>query len=294
MISDSDILAARILIVDDQEDNARLLDETLSAAGYSAVDATRDLSKVCALHRKNLYDLILLDLLTTGMDGFAALNQLKSIEPASGVPVLVVTDQTAHKVRALQSGARDFIDRPFNSIEMKARIRNLLEVRLLHRQLERSNERLERTVLERTAELRASKERFQRFTELSSDWYWEQDVTGRQTRVYGSGPEFLGLGEQEESTESGEALIWDRAEWDELRANISARRPFLDLICIRTDPKGLKRCFRISGEPFFEPSGAYAGYRGIGAEVSEQRPDCVGHVPADPESSASLPKKVPT
>lgn len=270
MIKDCDILAARILIVDDQEANVRLLEEMLGTAGYSALDSTRDLSKVCELHRKHSYDLILLDLLTTGMDGFAVLDQLKSIEPTRGVPVLVVTAEPAHKLRALQSGARDFIGRPFDLVEMKARIRNLLEVRLLHRQLERHNELLERAVLERTAELRASEDRFQRFTELSSDWYWEQDAAGHQTRVSGPEPELLGLGGQEDSTESGDGSGWNRSERDELRANISARRPFLDLICSRTDRDGSKRCFRISGEPFFGPSGAYAGYRGIGVEVAHQ------------------------
>ena len=113
-----------------------------------------------------------------GMDGFAVLEALRAIEAERYVPVLVITAQPGHKLRALQAGAKDFISKPIDLVEAKARIHNMLEVRLLYRQIANHNLVLEQTVAERTAELRVSEERFHRLTELSSDWYWEQDANG--------------------------------------------------------------------------------------------------------------------
>ena len=86
-------------------------------------------------------------------------------------------------LRALQAGAKDFISKPFDLVEVKTRIHNMLEVRLLYRKLKDYNQVLEARVQERTAELRESEARFRRLTELSSDWYWEQDAQHRFTRI---------------------------------------------------------------------------------------------------------------
>jgi CheY-like chemotaxis protein len=127
MISAADILRGRILIVDDLAANVRLLEEMLRGAGYLNVDSTMDPREVCALHRQNHYDLILLDLLMPGMDGFAVLEALKAIEAERYVPVLVITAQPGHKLRALQAGAKDFISKPIDLVEARARIHNMLE-----------------------------------------------------------------------------------------------------------------------------------------------------------------------
>jgi DNA-binding NtrC family response regulator len=152
-VSTADILNASILIVDDQEANVRLLEQMLSSAGYSCVTSTRDPHAVCALHRDNHYDLILLDLQMPGMDGFQVMEGLKAIETDSYVPVLVITAQPGHKLRALEAGAKDFISKPFDLVEVKTRIHNMLEVRLLYKKIENYNKVLEQTVRERTGEL---------------------------------------------------------------------------------------------------------------------------------------------
>jgi formate hydrogenlyase transcriptional activator len=149
----SDILSASILIVDDLEANVRLLEQMLGSAGYECVTSTRDPHAVCALHRDNHYDLILLDLQMPGMDGFQVMEGLKAIEADSYVPVLVITAQTGHKLRALEAGAKDFISKPFDLAEVKTRIHNMLEVRLLYKKIENYNKALEQTVQERTREL---------------------------------------------------------------------------------------------------------------------------------------------
>src|SRR5450830_1256159 len=104
MISSSDILHAKVLIVDDQEANVQLLEQMLGEAGYQCMTSTMDPHVVCALHRDNHYDLILLDLQMPGMDGFQVMEGLKEIETDGYLPVLAVTSERAHKLRALQCG----------------------------------------------------------------------------------------------------------------------------------------------------------------------------------------------
>jgi len=133
MLSNADILNAGILIVDDLEANVQLLDQMLRGAGYACITSTRDPRAVCALHRDNNYDLILLDLRMPGMDGFQVMESLKEIETDGYLPVLAVTAQPAHKLRALQSGAKDFVSKPFDLAEVLMRVHNMLEVRLLHK-----------------------------------------------------------------------------------------------------------------------------------------------------------------
>ncbi len=147
MVSTADILNASILIVDDQEANVRLLEQILSSAGYARITSTRDPHAVCALHRDNRYDLILLDLQMPGMDGFQVLEGLKEIETDGYLPVLVITAQPGHKLQALQAGAKDFISKPFNLMEAKTHIYNMLEVRLLYKQLEHYSRALESLAL---------------------------------------------------------------------------------------------------------------------------------------------------
>ena len=142
MIGTADILNASILIVDDQEANVQLLEQMLGNAGYRCMTSTTDPHAVSALHRDNRYDLILLDLQMPGMDGFQVMEGLKEIETDGYLPILVITAQPGHRLRALASGAKDFISKPFDLMEAKTRIHNMLEVRLLYKQLEHSNRAL--------------------------------------------------------------------------------------------------------------------------------------------------------
>ena len=132
MITSSDILHGKILIVDDQKANVALLEQMLRSAGYVSVASTMNPGKVCELHLVNRYDLILLDLQMPGMDGFQVMENLKEIETGGYLPVLVITAQPEHKLRALKAGARDFVSKPFDLAEVLIRVHNMLEVRLLH------------------------------------------------------------------------------------------------------------------------------------------------------------------
>lgn len=266
----ADILNASLLIVDDQQANVALLDQMLRDAGYGRVDSTMDPQQVCALHRKNSYDLILLDLQMPGMDGFQVMEALKTNDKDGYLPVLVITAQPGHKLRALQAGARDFVSKPFDLLEVKTRIRNMLEVRLLYKRLANYNEELERLVQERTAELRESEARYRSLTELALDWYWEQDENGRFTKVSGPVLDMLGMrvdtlaGDSNSESSTG----WNEAERSVLQATIAARQPFLDFVFSRVNADGSKQRFHVSGEPMFNQSCRFIGYRGIGVELT--------------------------
>ncbi|HEX5364880.1 MAG TPA: response regulator [Gallionella sp.] len=271
MICEQEILNAKILIVDDQQANVTLLEQMLQDADYRNVSSTMDPYTVCALHRDQHYDLILLDLVMPGMDGFEVLECLKEIEAEDYLPVLVVTAQPSHKLHALEAGAKDFIAKPFDLIEVKTRIHNMLEVRLLYKKLKKYNEELEQTVQLRTAELRESEARFRRLTELSSDWYWEQNADGHFTKISGPVLEMLGIWIDDALVQSrdDQDASWVESERKMLEENLAARRPFLDFVFSRISHGGVRRYFMVSGEPTFDASGRYTGYRGTGKDVTE-------------------------
>ena len=153
MISPTDIRRAHILVVDDEPVNVQLLEFLLKTSGYENVASTTDPRQVASLHLQHRYDLIILDLQMPHMDGFHVMEALKPMERESWLPVLVVTAEPDKKLAALEAGARDFIGKPFDTVEVLTRIRNLLEVRLFHKESQDYGARMERTVRERTAEL---------------------------------------------------------------------------------------------------------------------------------------------
>ena len=140
MINLSDILNAGILIVDDLDANVRLLERMLRGAGYTSIALTMNPHKVCELYRKNHYDLILLDIQMPGMDGFQVMECLKEIETYDFPPVLVITAEPGHKQRALEAGAKDFVSKPFELVEVLTRVHNMLEARLLQKEIAEHSE----------------------------------------------------------------------------------------------------------------------------------------------------------
>ncbi len=135
MPSREEILNAKILVVDDSADNIELMEEILREEGYACVSSTMLPEQVCPLHRQHCYDLILLDLQMPGLNGFQVMKGLKEIEQGGYLPVLALTAQPSFKIAALEAGARDFISKPFDLLEVHKRIHNMLEVRLLYKEL---------------------------------------------------------------------------------------------------------------------------------------------------------------
>ena len=274
-------------MVDDQAANVQLLLRLLADAGYRDVHSTQDPQAVVALNVAQPFDLILLDLQMPGLDGFGVMQALHEqgrdapagpVASAEGevLPVIVLTAQPGHKLKALQAGARDFISKPFDLLEVTTRIHHMLEVRLLYRQLAQHNERLEAMVLQRTAELRESEARYRALTELASDWYWEQDAQGAFVRQSGPVFELLGIGDPlpvsvSVSDETAVAQGWDLQERRALQNLIAARAPFIDHGFHRTLPDGSRLQYRVSGQPLFDTACRFQGYRGVGVDVTAGR-----------------------
>jgi len=157
-MTEADIFGATVLIVDDQDSNIQLLRLLLADAGYRAIVSTTDSRRAIELYRAHKPDIVLLDLQMPHIDGFGVMDQIAAELPGDLVSILVLTAEvdTQVRYRALQSGARDFLLKPFDRIEVRARIRNLIEIRQLYKQTAAHASGLERVLAERTAELRAT------------------------------------------------------------------------------------------------------------------------------------------
>ncbi|MEO8200469.1 MAG: HD domain-containing phosphohydrolase [Gemmatimonadota bacterium] len=174
---------ARILIVDDELGNVDVLTRMLRAAGYVSIKGLTDSTQVITQVQQFRPDLILLDLTMPVMDGFAVLEQLAPVIPEfSYLPILILTGDMRFEARqrALSSGAKDFLLKPFDLTEVLLRIRNLLETRSLYLQLQEQNQNLEVRVAERTRELEEARvEVLQRLSEAAE---YRDDDTGQHTK----------------------------------------------------------------------------------------------------------------
>ncbi|MFN0316375.1 MAG: HD domain-containing phosphohydrolase [Burkholderiales bacterium] len=159
LVPDPALTSANIMVVDDQQANLLLAKRILNAEGYMSVSMFSDPREVEDAYRRERFDLVLLDLNMPHMDGFEVMDRLRAAEEGGYLPILVLTalDDSATKLRALRCGARDFLSKPFDRMELVTRVRNMLEVRLLHEQIRDQNKNLERKVQERTRELHDSR-----------------------------------------------------------------------------------------------------------------------------------------
>jgi DNA-binding response OmpR family regulator len=154
----------KILIVDDEPVNVALLEEILAENGYTRFESTTNSKEVLPGCKQFQPDLILLDLMMPPPDGFSVLESLRAQNEESFLPVVVLTADTNEesKRRALAAGATDFLLKPFDHVEVALRIRNLLKSRRAHVLLDNQRAALEDAVRERTAELRATIDEFEK------------------------------------------------------------------------------------------------------------------------------------
>ncbi len=150
-----EVQSASILIVDDEEVNVLLLQRLLEKGGYNRLTGTTDPGEAIRLYHEHKFDLVLLDLNMPKIDGFGVMEQIKPDAEEGYLPVLVLTALADRdtRLRALKAGAKDYLTKPFDNIELLNRIHNMLEVRLLHNQVRKQKDILEEKVRERTREL---------------------------------------------------------------------------------------------------------------------------------------------
>jgi len=144
--------AASILVVDDEAANVRLLEKLLAEKGYSNVICTQDPMQALPLYQQHNCDLILLDLDMPVLDGYGVMDQLNQLSQKISPAILVLTAQhmQSYRQRALDSGARDYVTKPFDVNELLSRVRNMLDVQMAHKYMHHQNEILEQKVQQRT------------------------------------------------------------------------------------------------------------------------------------------------
>jgi putative two-component system response regulator len=150
---------AKILIIDDEAGNVQVFERILKGAGFKNITGITDSLKAVETYEKFKPDLLLLDLKMPNMDGFDVMAALKKVEIETYLPILVLTAQRdqATRLKALESGAKDFISKPFEMTETVTRVRNMLEVSLLQNEVREINLDLEYKVRKRTKELEDSR-----------------------------------------------------------------------------------------------------------------------------------------
>src|SRR3954470_10899274 len=174
--------SGRILIVDDQDQNIRLLTRILAKAGYESIASTTNSDEALKLFLESRPDLVLLDLHMRGKDGFQVLEEIMLHSGTDYLPVLMITadDSPEVKRQALALGAKDFVGKPFDSAEVLLRINNLLETHFLYRKLRGQNTELEKKVADRTRELEETQ--VEVLERLAAAVEFRDDDTGNHTR----------------------------------------------------------------------------------------------------------------
>jgi putative two-component system response regulator len=186
MLGMSELQACRILVVDDESANVRVLERLLARAGYREVRGITDPRRFMEVFREFSPDLLLLDLRMPWMDGFEIMESLEGQLLADEYfPILVLTGDLSPDVRerALSIGARDFVTKPFDTTEALLRIKNLLEARVLHLQLRDYNQRLEERVEARTRDLAEAQVEILHRLALAAEY--RDDLTGRHAERVG-------------------------------------------------------------------------------------------------------------
>jgi putative two-component system response regulator len=180
-----DFLDAKILVVDDEVENVRLVSNLLAFGGFTDVVSETNSAKAVDSFQKVQPDLVILDFKMSPLDGLQVLGQIEPLVPAgSYLPVLMLTGEISREVKegALAAGAMDFLSKPFQATELLLRVKNLLHTRLLHIELQHERDLLDERVQERTAEVtEARNEILERLAMLGE--FRDEDTSDHTRRV---------------------------------------------------------------------------------------------------------------
>ena len=176
--------AAHIVLIDDEAANLRLLSQMLERAGFHTVTALTDARELAPLLVESPVDLVITDLHMPNCDGFGVLDVLTPLINLERLPVLVVTGDLSRDVRqqALTRGAKDFVTKPFDAVEVMLRVRNLLESRMLFQDLRKQNRTLLESASGRTRELESTRIEIIERLALAAE-YRDDDTSQHNRRV---------------------------------------------------------------------------------------------------------------
>lgn len=181
-----DLSNTRILVVDDELSNVRMLEQLLRKWECGHIHSTTDSRETMALYQQFEPDVVLLDLMMPMLDGFQVMEQLRAIIPQNYyLPVIVLTADISSSTRhrALAAGARDFLTKPFDIVELSLRVSNLVESCRMHKELQSQNRILDEKVLERTQALASSE--LETIECLAMAAEYRDDDTGQHTQRVG-------------------------------------------------------------------------------------------------------------
>jgi putative two-component system response regulator len=156
MFTKEEIQKTKILIIDDQKLHALFLKKILADEGFQNIEVVVDSVKALPVFREFSPELVILDMIMPQLDGFQVMNQLNEFRRDHYLPILALSSDKSSdlRLRALQSGATDFLNKPYENLEMMFKIRNMIEMRALHMEVQNQNKILEIKVQSRTKELR--------------------------------------------------------------------------------------------------------------------------------------------
>jgi two-component system cell cycle sensor histidine kinase/response regulator CckA len=176
----ADAHKVRILIVDDEPQNRRLLEVMLTPEGFELAMATSGADALAKVAEQPP-DLILLDVMMPGMNGYEVAATLKADPATKSIPIIMVTvrDDREAKMRGLNAGAEDFLSKPVDRAELRVRVRNLLRLKAYGDYHDKYSQMLETEVALRTAHLLASEARYRRIVETSNEGVWTLDASGK-------------------------------------------------------------------------------------------------------------------
>lgn len=176
---------ARILIIDDEEANVALLRRVLTREGFSRIESTSDAREAASLYVRQRPDLILLDLHMPHLSGLDVMAQLNEIAESSYLPILILSGDLTPEARreCLSRGAKDFVNKPFQSDEILLRMKTLLETRFLYLQIQSQNQLLEAKVRERTLALEEAQIEIVGRLAIAAEF--RDDNTGQHTKRVG-------------------------------------------------------------------------------------------------------------
>ena len=264
--------AGRIMIVDDTPANLQFLRVTLAAHGY-AVHPANDGELALQFVQRTLPDLILLDIVMPGLDGYQVCEQLKGSERTRDIPVIFMTalSDTVEKVSGLQLGAVDYITKPFQVDELLARVQTHIALHKLQRQLATQNAQLRQEIAERKraqAELAASEARQRLVLNQIPALVWIIDHDLRFTSTDGAG--LAGINSRPNQSVGMSLYEYCRTDDPEFPPIAAARRALAgESVSYDIDWSG--RAFQSHVEPFLDPQGQVCGVIGIALDITERK-----------------------